>query len=208
MDSTCPECQGPKAPTNRLCPDCWRRSGGRRWSDPERGVGFEFEDGPPRRGIGDLVAVALVVLNLDVIHRSTVRALCPDKMMPRADGSMPKSKVNTQVNRAYRRFEANGWARRDGAFVRVHDRAALRSWVEQGVDISDAHAATMLSVEQAAKRINTDLETGAAVSGWDAATARRHAEVRRQELIALQRLMQAAPTRSPGVRIVPRGRAL
>lgn len=207
-DLVCPKCSQPKAPTNRLCSPCWRAEGGRRWSDPDRNVGYA--DGPPRRGVGDLVGLALVALDLDTVRRSTIRALCPAKPLPLPDGRLPKGSIPNAINRAYRRYEANGWVTRDGAFVHVHDRQGLRRWIDQGVDSTDERAAAMLALGTAVEQINARLDEGSAVSAWDAETARRHAEVRRQELIALTRLMKSIPggTARPGTRIVPRGRVL
>ncbi|MGI5162745.1 hypothetical protein ACQEU3_47065 [Spirillospora sp. CA-253888] len=177
-------------------------------SRQESVVRGDFPDGPGRRGISDLVALALVTLDLDTVRRSTIRALCPQQPAPMTDGRIPKQTISTAINRACRRFELKGWISRDDAFVRVHDRDALRSWIEQGIDVSDERAASLLTVGRAVEQINARLGEGTAVSGWNAETARRHAEVRRQELIVLQRLMQAAPTRQASVRVVPRGRAL
>jgi hypothetical protein len=156
------------------------------------------------RGIGDLAAIALIALDLDVVRRSTISAL-----LPRGDGKKNRQ-IGGALRRAWRRFEHLGWASRDGDFIRVHDRNGLRCWIDQGADATPERAASLLSVEAAVRVINARLEEGTAVSGWDAATARRHDEVRRQELIALDRLMQAVPagTARPGVRVVPRGRAL
>lgn len=200
--AVCPNCQGPKQADHYICPVCF--ASGVRRSSPH------FGDGPPMRGISDLVAVALVALDLDTVRRSTVRALLPAQGVQRETGESTKMPIRDYMRFALRRFERRQWIRRDGAFVHVLSRSGLRAWVSQGVDISGDRAATMLAVQEAVRQINADLDSGALVSGWDAATRRRHAEVRRQELIALQRLMQATPggTARPGVRIVPRGRAL
>lgn len=180
-----------------------------RWKSGDRGS--EFADGkPPTRGISDLVAVALIALDLDVVRRHTIRLLLPEgERVPSPSGGT-RNQVRDALNRAWRRFEHIGWITRDGDFIRIHDRDGLRSWIEQGVDLDDERAATMLEVQSAVAEINARLDEGTAVSGWDAETARRHAEVRRQELIALDRLMRAIPggTARPGVRITPRGRAL
>lgn len=197
---TCPECHGPKQAEHYICDGCFTK--GVRRSRPH------FEDGPPVRGISDLVAVALVALRLDTVRRSTIRALCPQQGLHKETGR-PVS-IGPYVKSAIHRFEHRGWIKRDGDFLHVLNRDGLSRWVDQGVDIADERAAVMLSLEAAVDRINTRLDEGRAVSGWDAETTRRHAEVRRQELIALDRLMKAAPgaTARRGVRVVPKGRAL
>jgi hypothetical protein len=153
----------------------------------------EFSDGPPTRGVSDLVAVALIALNLDTVQRSTIRALCPKQ-----DGGRHGDPISAAFRRALRKFEHFGWINREGALIHVQDREAMCAWVALGVDVTDERAATLLAVREAVRQIN------------DAEAVHQHAEVRRRELIALQRLMQAIPagTARPGVRIVPRGRAL
>lgn len=180
------------------------------WSPDRRGVGFD--DGPPRRGIGDLVAVALIALDLETVRRSTVRALLPSQTFHHETGEPTSNRIGQFINRALRRFERNDWISRDGLFIHVHNRDGLRSWVDQGVDLTDERAARMLNVREAVEQINARLEDGSATSGWDAETARQYAEARRRELIAIQRLMRAAPNASgpgrTGVRIVPAARVL
>lgn len=170
-----------------------------RWWHPDRTRG-EFDDGPPRRGISDLVATALIALDLSTVRRATIRALCPNRGIHRETGQPTRNTITGQVNRALKRFEKNQWIRREGPFIHILNRDGLKSWIDQGVDLTDERAAKMLAVAEAVAQINTDLDTGAAVSGWDAALARRHAEVRRRELLALQRLMQSAPGSAPSGR--------
>lgn len=199
-DETCPNCQGPKNLDHRMCDVCYRTL---------RAVPSSTER-PPLRGISDLVAVALIALNLDTVRRTTIRNLCPAQGAHRETGQPTKLPIRQYVSNAIWKLERRGGVRRDGLFVHVLDRDALRSWIDQGVDLTDERAAEMLNVEEAARKINARLDEGTAVSGWDAETARRHTEVRRQELLALDRLIRAMPggTARPGVRIVPRGRAL
>ncbi|WP_143220356.1 hypothetical protein [Actinomadura sp. CNU-125] len=117
--STCPECSAAKDPTHRMCGPCWRANGG----GNNRGD-FFFLDGPPRRGISDLVAVALVMLRLDTVRRTTLTALLPQTGQHHQTGNhIPRGKIRTAVRGSLRRFEHNGWIVRDGHLVHVRDRA-------------------------------------------------------------------------------------
>jgi len=153
---------------------------------PREPRGGNFPDGPPKRGISDIVALALVALELDTIHRDTVRALCPIDLgsRTRARGSI----TGTKIADAYRRFERHGWIRRDGALIHVLDRNGLCTWISKGTDTGIRQSVTLLNILDAIHGIEaTDLD-----------------EQRRRELHALQRLMESASTRYRGVRLTHR----
>ena len=152
-------------------------------------------DEPPVRGISHLVAEALVLLSLPLVHRDTVRAL-----MPEAAAKAGKNTINMQFGRALRKF--NGWKwidRRDDGTIAVLNRDALVEWFSAAQDLNDYRAATTLDLVGAAARLKTDLTGG-------------HDEIRRRELLAIKRLMESAAgaiTNERGtVRAVPKSRAL
>lgn len=177
-----------------------------KWWNPNRAR--QYEDGPARRGISDLVATILTVLDLDTIRRSTIRSLCPVKNFHPETGDPVKGSVGSSIGKALHRFERNAWVQRDGLYVHVKDRDGLRSWIDQAVDACEDRAAILRGVLQAAAEINTRIEDGSVISAWDAEQARRYAEVRRHELEAIDRLMRQAHTRIPARRLVHKGRLL
>jgi hypothetical protein len=158
----------------------------------------EFDSGLPIRGISDLVALALAVLELSIVRRSTVRLLCPDG-----------ERVSKAFGRALRTFEQAGYIQRENEYLRVLNRGGLLSWIQEARDLTPQRARSLLNVQAAVSRLNAEtINADPAKSALTPSTA----EIRRQELIALSRLMEAGPgsssTGKGAVRIVPRSRSL
>jgi hypothetical protein len=137
--------------------------------------------GPPQRGVSDLVALALVVLGLDRVSRSTVRALV---IAQTGRSTSHTSGVASAFRRALRNFEQAGWVERDDHSIHVRDRDALCQWVEQGVDVDPEHARGLLQIAAAVRELKASCPNAG----------------RRAELVALERLMQCPPSGQPGRR--------
>lgn len=151
---------------------------------------------PPIRGISHLVAQALVLINLPTVHRDTLRAL-----MPQAKTRATKTTVGMQFNRALRKFSSWRWiTRSDDGLIGVEDVEALANWFTIAVDATNDRAATTLDLARAITHLHDTIAAGDAD------------ELRRQELMALHRLMQTAPgaiTRERGrVRVTPKSNPL
>lgn len=172
-----------------------------------------FRDaGGPIRGISHLLALALAAMDLDVLRRSTIRSLLPRYAAPKFNGTnhvrRPAGVISRSINTAYRMFEEQGWIERitDGELllVRVLDRESLFGWVVHAVDLTTERAAHLLDVAHTVQQLQRE-RVPVDVHGTIA-------EFRRQELLALKRLMEAAPgslTRERGrVVLVPKGRPL
>lgn len=150
----------------------------------------------PRRGISHLVAEALVLLDLPTVHRDVIGSLLPDVGTPNV-----KNTVKMQFSRALRKFHGWKWIDRgaDG-LITILDRDALVRWFTIAEDTDAYRAATSLNLAGAIQRMKATAESG----GID--------ELRRQELLAMQRLMASAPgaaTNERGtVRVVPRANVI
>ena len=162
--------------------------------------------------IARAVAYALVALELDVIQRSTVRALLPagttrrngaGKAATRRAKGMTGGSANT-VSEAFskrlRIFEGKGWIVREGPLLRVIDRAALLRYVQRG------YAETplpLLAVAEAMREAQREEER------QRRAAVAELVEQRRLELLRLARLMHGpgGAQRRP-VRIVNKTSAL
>src|SRR4051812_4314821 len=81
--------------------------------------------GPPKRGVSDLVALALVVLDLPAVSRSTVRALV---VAQTGCATSRSAGVASAFRRSLRNFEQAGWIERDDHSIHVRDRDALCRW--------------------------------------------------------------------------------
>lgn len=154
------------------------------------------------RGISHLIALALTVMEIDVVRRTTIRALLPEGA--RKPGQSFNG-ITIAYQRAIRRFETAGWITRIGTdLIGVNDPESLFGWVVNSQDVTPERAMTMLRIGVAAKAA---AEETAPVNETE-----HMAEVRRQELLALTRLMQRAPgsvTNTRGrVRVVPKSSAL
>ncbi len=146
----------------------------------------------PARGVSHLVAQALVLLNLNVVHQDTISALVPD-----IDAGPMKNTVQMAFRRALRKFNNWKWINKsDDGLITIVDRNALTTWFTMAEDVNAERAATTLNIARAVSRIN------AAILAGDTG------EVRRRELIAIKRVMESAPgsiTNARGsVRAVPR----
>ena len=147
---------------------------------------------PAARGTSDLVALALVALDLPAVSRVTLRALCFDKPTSERSGRA----IRTQFRRALRLFEQAGWVMRgDKDLVHVLDPEGMRGWIEAGSDVDEARAGQLLDVAYAASRLRA---------------GRQYVSARHRELVAVEQLMAAVPTGPgrAGVRVVHRGGAL
>lgn len=143
--------------------------------------GFAFDDGAPQRGVSHLAAMALVVMDLEVVRRHTLGALCLANTV-KAAGT--KNGPGHAFGRALRNFERARWAVREGKFVRVLDVDALFDWVRTGVDVNSERAMSLLNVAQAAKVV---------AAAPIATVPADELEARERELKALDRLMRNAP---------------
>lgn len=147
---------------------------------------------PAARGTSDLVALALVALDLPAVSRVTLRALCFDK----PTGERSARAIRTQFRRALRIFEQAGWVMRgDRDLVHVLDPDGLRKWINAGTDVDEARAGQLLDVAYAAGRLRS---------------GKQYVSARHRELVAVERLMRAVPCGPgrKGVRVVHRGGAL
>lgn len=147
----------------------------------------------PIRGISHLVAEAIVLLDLDEVHRDTIYSLLPDR-----------KESKEQANKAIRKFDQWGWIHRtQEGTIRVLDADGLTNWFTAAEDSSDAHARTVFNVAAAIQLTNAATEASDSVSDRD---------LRRRELLAMRRLMETAPgsvTNARGtVRIVPKAATL
>lgn len=132
----------------------------------------KFSNGEaPRRGVSHLVAEALVLLNLPVVHRDVLVLL-----MPRVDGRLTTSTVGMQFGRALRKFHNWKWINRgEDGLIAVLDRAALVQWFAIAEDLDDDRAAITLDIVGAVRAMKAADNTD---------------ELRRQELQAVERLMR------------------
>lgn len=117
---------------------------------------------PGKRGISHLVAEALLLLDLDVVLRSTIAAL-----MPKPNDRAARRSAKCSFRTALKRFESYGWIMRDDPYIRVVMRAGLRDWASRGVDVCPERAQASLDIVSAAKEINDALQAGRAVSAAD-----------------------------------------
>jgi hypothetical protein len=151
------------------------------------------------------IAFALFALRLDVVTRSTLRALLPagtNRRIPRPDlpsrsddprriGSVKRNNISTQFSRILQQFEENGWITRSETHVRVVHRSALGDWVRK----ADAPVDRILNLSETLVEIKNRL-------GFDE-------EQRRRELLAVKRLMEIAPGVGQGsVRLLLRSSVL
>jgi hypothetical protein len=156
---------------------------------------YDSED-PAVVGVGRKVAYALAVLGLDVVQRSTLRALLPPgvrktggveaKQNRRLAGKtgLPKRNRTTQTfQEKLRDFEKWGWISRGHVLIAVHDRGALLDHALHG---REAIPPRLLDLDAALARLRADEGT--------AEPNDRLLEQRRREFRALMRLMQAPVT--------------
>ena len=113
-----------------------------------------------------LVALALATLGLDIVTRSTVRALLPagtTKLRGPASqarvhlgerSGAGKNRTSIAFGQALHEFEANHWLRRAGDVVKVRDRGAL---LDYALDTSGAVAVDALDIRRALAAARSEL---------------------------------------------------
>lgn len=180
----------------------------------------QYKD-PPKWGVSHTLALAMTALDLDVVHRSTLRALLPKgrvrpghdrtgltgraagrNVIRRTQGLDAASRhlielglasdpttyttrtdssntMSDAFQKALARFEREGWISRGTTFVLVRDRRALLDWATSSAPPEDF----VLDLAGAIQRINDDLAN-------DVSMTVKAQEQRRQELLAIKRLME------------------
>jgi hypothetical protein len=175
---------------------------------------------PPKWGVSQTIALALAALDLDVVHRSTLRAMLPTGATPlrkvrlgrvrgastgRTPGLLgPKRKNNMsdKFQRALSLFEGSGWVVRGEQYVLIRNRRALLNWAAA----SDPPDWLVLPLSSAIEAINRELTEDPEMNA-------KAVEQRRRELLALQRLMEegfgsANWSGRSSVRFFPRSKTL
>ncbi|MFF9861123.1 hypothetical protein [Streptomyces tendae] len=114
-----------------------------------------------------ITAYALAVLGLDVVHRSTIRALLPrgetklrgpvarERWHLGDDIGLGKNKTSIKFGHVLQEFEGHGWVRRTPELVYVHDPRALRSC---SLDAEPAVRPTDLAVKNALRAVRNDFQ--------------------------------------------------
>lgn len=166
-------------------------------------------------GIGRKICYALAILGLDVVQRSTIRALLPPgtramggsiaQQTQRRKGKAGFAKTNrvtAQFHQKLNQFEDWGWISKGHILIAVHDRQALLDHALQGQDNLPPR---LLELDRAIAQIREDQ---AAAEPDDRLIEQRHRELR-----ALMRLMQAPVTGvnrsgTKSVRFVNRSRVI
>ncbi|WP_097982802.1 hypothetical protein [Streptomyces sp. f150] len=147
-------------------------------------------------GVGRRVCYALATLRLDVVQRSTIRALLPpgERKMGGAVAQQTKrqkgkagfaktNKVSARFQERLNQFEDWGWISKGHLLIAVHDRGALLDHALQG---QKELPPRLLDLDRALAKIREDQ---AASEPDDRLIEQRHRELR-----ALMRLMQAPVT--------------
>lgn len=168
-------------------------------------------------GIDRRTAYALSALEIDVVQRSTVRALLPVGATRRktesaynarrarggeAGWSGPNS-ASRAFQKCLKRYEDWGWIRRGSVLIQILDRHALHAHALDGVQ-GNAGQAYWLDIERAVSEINAAQRAEDEMHQMVALV-----EQRRLELRALQRLMEGRRgdnwSGRGSVRLLPRG---
>jgi hypothetical protein len=138
-------------------------------------------------GLGRRTAYALAVFPLDVVQRSTIRALLPvgttRKPGPspyQASTGKSDNRVSVKFGQVLRQFAERGWIDRAPELVRILDRDALLACATSGVQGTPKH---FLRLDQAAAEVQAQLR-----SAQSARVAPMVAQ-RRAELAAIKQLM-------------------
>lgn len=156
-------------------------------------------------------AYALAIFPLEIVHRSTIRAMLPagrirDAGMTghltalRNGGTGTSNVTSKKYQDALRLFDQQGWIERGKEFLRIRDRQALLDHALLDADSLPAH---FLALSAAIRMLQSQSDSGN--PGFD--------EQRRQELLAVMELMKAdnvAGSKHSGrgaVRFVPKGKA-
>lgn len=197
-------------------------------------------DDAPWWGVSQTVALALAALDLDVVHRATLRALLPAgrTRKPRRASSKPgaaslrrvngldagskyliergmatgfapieqirnksKNQMSEKFQRALKGFEDRGWLVRGEEYVLVRNRRALLDWATAAA----CPDWLVFPLGDAIDQINEDLKLARAMTP-------KALEQRRQELLAIKRLMEEGFgdnwSGRGSVRLVPKSRPL
>ncbi|GLP64311.1 hypothetical protein TUSST3_09310 [Streptomyces sp. TUS-ST3] len=147
-------------------------------------------------GVGRRVCYALAILGLDVVQRSTIRALLPPgerkmggsvaQQTQRRKGKagfVKTNRVSARFQERLNTFEDWGWISKGHILIAVHDRQALLDHALQGQGNLPQR---LLDLDRAIAQIRQDQ---AAAEPDDRLIEQRHKELR-----ALMRLMQAPVT--------------
>jgi hypothetical protein len=149
-------------------------------------------------GARQLAAYALAILGLDVVQRSTVRALLPTgTTKPRGVACLQrwhlgersgtsKNRTSVTFGKALQEFETNGWIKRIPDAVEVCDRGAL---LDYALDGQPAVHPDMLDARRALAAVRDDLRE-LRRTGDLAQVGRRHGEIE-----ALLTLLHASSAR-------------
>ncbi|WP_327222996.1 hypothetical protein OG229_02310 [Streptomyces platensis] len=147
-------------------------------------------------GVGRKTAYALAVLGLDVVQRSTIRALLPvgtqqvgasrgqqAQRMKGKTGLVKKNRTSKLFQQKLNQFEDWGWISKGHILIALHDRGALLDHALQG---QRRLPSRLLDLERAIAKIREDQAT--------AEPDDRLIEQRHKELLALMSLMQVPVT--------------
>lgn len=145
---------------------------------------------PPAIGAKRRTAYALALLGLEVVSRSTLRAMLPVGVErrrtvvrdARRDDWRGKNKVTEKFKEALQIFEVSGWIQRGEKYVLVRDRRALLEFALYELDEQQLPKA-LLDIESAVTAVQASLT--------DQTLTPKAIEQARAELAALRRLMVA-----------------
>lgn len=179
-----------------------------------------WEEPTDRIGTGRRTAYALAIFPLDIVHRSTIRALLPIGRMSEGTqqsrnkmartGKSGRGRINIESDKyrqTIRTLDRLGYIDRGREFLRIKDRGALLDHALMDLPRSTTRVEFVRIAEavEIVKREVREAEQAELLPGL--------IEQRRRELVALQGLMRATPggdnwSGAGSVRFVPRGRAL
>jgi hypothetical protein len=169
-----------------------------------------MSDEPDTWGVSHSVALMLAALDLDVVHRSTLRALLPAgrtrflgtsasyvRHVERGHGSSVNV-ISKKFQRALWIFEDAGWIVRGEEYVLIRNRRGLLDWAVK----AEPPDWVRFPLEDAVRQVNRDLAAAQRLSP-------RAVEQRRRELLALKRLIDEDFGAGKGrVRLLPRSKPL
>lgn len=178
-----------------------------------------LSQGNSRLGVSIRTAYGLAVIGLPVVHRGTVRAMLPAGQLrdyPLQQHLTRESKMNPhgrsgRINvvsknfqKALSDFDRDGWISRGEEFVLIRQPRMLLDFVGNWAQFDQL--SFLLDIRSAVAQVRQDMDIAQAKPG-------KWVEQRRQELIALARLMDAPVTgqnRSGkgAVRLIPKGRVI
>ena len=166
-------------------------------------------------GVRRMTAFALAAVDLDIVHRGTVRALLPSGRVKLAGPAAQRESIerygrlatrnatSSAFKAALKQFEDNGWIVRGSEFVMVKDRESLRQYgCRDAVELPEKLLQLESAIDEVWRQIN---ESDGQSDKW--------VEQRRKEILALMALMNSPVTGANrsgkgSVRFVPRGRVV